>query len=686
VYLLIPRFNGMIPELAIRQLGGTHAQKAQNCAIYSGDIRSVRKPLQLEVPAKTGTKRSIYPLEDTDGTFVWAHWTDEVDVVPTPVALITDGRLHYTGHYNPKSTNLSLAKTGGSEYPESYYRLGLPAPIDGPSIAVTGGSAANVTRSYVYTFVTEWGEEGPPSPATEFTGKEDGSWDLSAMDANPSNSISISNITHASGEATIDLSADHHAEAGEYWSFSGIGGATELNGQTLAISEVVDRDSFKVEITSITAYTSGGTAAREAEINGTSMLRRIYRTDANGAFKLVADESSTSYSDTKADEDLGETLPSADWGAPPGDLHSLVLHPDGFLVGLSKNTIRFSEPYRPWAWPEAYELSMDFSGVGLGVWGDNIVVPTTAIPYLVSGTHPANVSLDQLEYHQSCVSKESIVGLQSGVMYASPDGLVVVDGGGVRLITEELMEKREWDRYNPSSIRGSTYDERYYGFYENVGDAGDENGYFVFDPKQPGAEWRVGGTHATAVHQDREADALYLMVGNSIKQFDAGGGEEQAFWRSKRFVLHRPVAFSAGKVKVTFTTDVTQAEADSAATAAIAEVDSKKATYEITTSGALAGAALGKYTVAGGPYMEAVSDTPSEGFICQVQIYAKKQDDDGDDLTLVHKEDVSSHRPFRIPTTFKSDEWELWISSQNAHVHSAVLATSIGEIAQLEAA
>jgi hypothetical protein len=56
--------------------------------------------------------------------------------------------------------------------------LGVPAPTVAPGVVVTGGSAAVVSRSYVYTWVTAYGEEGPPSPPTLTTDNPDGSWDL----------------------------------------------------------------------------------------------------------------------------------------------------------------------------------------------------------------------------------------------------------------------------------------------------------------------------------------------------------------------------------------------------------------------------------------------------------------------------------------------------------------------------
>jgi hypothetical protein len=47
--------------------------------------------------------------------------------------------------------------------------LGIPAPSVVPAVSPSGGSGADSTRSYVYTWVSAYGEEGPPSEPTTVT-------------------------------------------------------------------------------------------------------------------------------------------------------------------------------------------------------------------------------------------------------------------------------------------------------------------------------------------------------------------------------------------------------------------------------------------------------------------------------------------------------------------------------------
>jgi len=111
----------------------------------------------------------------------------------------TDGTPTITGH------------TGA----ENEFLLGVPAPPTAPtSTGVTGGAAPTSTRAYVVTWVTAYGEEGPPSPALIITGNTDGTWPITfpTVDAND---IGINRylrkariyrtITSISGKATYYL-------------------------------------------------------------------------------------------------------------------------------------------------------------------------------------------------------------------------------------------------------------------------------------------------------------------------------------------------------------------------------------------------------------------------------------------------------------------------------------------------
>lgn len=66
--------------------------------------------------------------------------------------------------------------------------VGVPAPINAPTVippTEASDESIIVDRAYVYTYVTAYGEEGPPSPATIQSGADDGTWLVGNMDGKP---------------------------------------------------------------------------------------------------------------------------------------------------------------------------------------------------------------------------------------------------------------------------------------------------------------------------------------------------------------------------------------------------------------------------------------------------------------------------------------------------------------------
>ena len=119
----------------------------------------------------------------------------------------------------------------GTGSPASFRALGIPAPLIKPTVGHSGGTGSAVSRSYVYTFMSDWNEESGPSPASDLNaGKIDDTWAISGMDAAPPNTGSIIGAVHSSGVVTVQTSvdgsvADPDADAERY---SRVGAACRL--------------------------------------------------------------------------------------------------------------------------------------------------------------------------------------------------------------------------------------------------------------------------------------------------------------------------------------------------------------------------------------------------------------------------------------------------------------------------
>ena len=222
--------------------------------------------------------------------------------------------------------------------------------------------------------------------------------------------------------------------------------------------------------------------------------------------------------------------------------------PNGIMVAFTGNTLHACEPYFPYAWPKKYDIPLDYPIVGIAVAGQTALVTTTGIPYLVTGVESGSLSAEKIPVNQACIAKRSMVSIGGAVIYASPDGLVLVDGMNANVITEGLLSKGDWDAYNPSSIVAAEYEGRYCAFFTKTGG---EKGCLVFDfNSKTMIEMSTG---ADAVYTDKSTDVMYVLSGTSIKnQFPTSGSSLSLTWKSKLFALPNYASFAWLSVEADF--------------------------------------------------------------------------------------------------------------------------------------
>lgn len=167
-------FRGTAPKMAARLLPDGYAKAAINCRLDSGDLVPIRTLGDIASTSESaGAENSLYKYDTVDDVVQWLRWNGDVDVVRSPVAGNTSNRVYYTGDsiddMKPRVTQNTIAIGAGTVYPSASFRLGLPAPSSAPAVVAVGTTPSGTdnelkeTRSYVYTFVTANGEEGPPS-------------------------------------------------------------------------------------------------------------------------------------------------------------------------------------------------------------------------------------------------------------------------------------------------------------------------------------------------------------------------------------------------------------------------------------------------------------------------------------------------------------------------------------------
>ena len=173
--LSLTKFSGVAPRVSPNKLSPDMAQTASNVRLIAGTLNSWKNPITVASGMAAGAKSTIYRFGQdlySDSQY-WFDWDVDVDVVKGAIANDQTERTYFTHPtLGARITYNTLALTGGAGgYPRSSYPLGVPAPTSAPvaSVQVVGDTASSLeTRVYVYTFVTSLGEEGPPSPVSNY--------------------------------------------------------------------------------------------------------------------------------------------------------------------------------------------------------------------------------------------------------------------------------------------------------------------------------------------------------------------------------------------------------------------------------------------------------------------------------------------------------------------------------------
>ena len=485
----VTNFSGMVPQQSHKQLPDNGAILAENARLTGGALSAFYSRSSVKtLPANLLPYKSIYkfgqtraPANITDDS-VWFAWTEDTDAVRGQIFKDTNERTFYTNATRAAKTNNEIAGTTG-DLPNQSIDMGVPAPTATltPSVATIGTGTAE-DRYYVWTYVTAWGEESLP-----------------ALVNVPGAPIVVNPVNAAVLFPSLP------------------GPITNTAGITHVRVYRTSTGSIATDYQLVTLTLSDGTKTTDAPIG------------------------SVNVKDATNSSELAEVCPSLEWDTPPTGLLGLVNLPNGITVGFKDNTVYFSESYRPYTFPEAYTQTVEFPVVGFGVIGATLVVLTTGNPYVMQGVDPSAISVQKLDVQQACVSKRSIVSLGYGVMYASPDGIVLVDGNGARVVTKELFTVREWRMTFPETLTCCQYDGQYYGFWTEGG--------FILDPNNGNPIYSVHDMNVTAVFNDTRSDSLYLVEGNAINKWEGNSSAKMAYtWRSKTFELPRHTNFAAAQV------------------------------------------------------------------------------------------------------------------------------------------
>lgn len=476
-------FQGLIPRVSPRLLPSMAATEAKNTKLLNGEVRGFRALREIaDFSAGSVTPvRKVFRVVDNAGVNpdAWLTFDSrDVDVVRSPIINDQYDRYYWAGDGRPRMNPYSRVYAGSTPY-----YLGVPTPVN--ALSITPPAGTDETRAYVYTFVSAYGEEGPPSPPTVTSGNA-GTWALSNFDTTVPDAASR-NITHIKIYRTV----------------------------------------------------SGGTST---------------------SFFFVAQVAlgTTSYNDVIATSTVAANnlLESTEWVEPPTDLEGFVAMPNGYLVGWVGRRLVFSEPYRPHAWPAAYELSTEFPIVGLVVWGSTLVIGTKSQPYFGQGVSPLAFTMQKLDSVEPCLSRRGMVATTAGAFYPSVSGLVLANSSGAKVVTQDILTKEEWETFNPSAIYAAQLGLQYIAY--NSSTTG-----FVYNPTEPQAKFieLEGFADVEGIDTDRYSGNVLVLANNHAWEWDPTGSERLS-WRWQSKLIQTPTPLNFGAFRLNFKTGSEDVTAD----------------------------------------------------------------------------------------------------------------------------
>lgn len=662
--IAVKPFRGQVPRISDRLIGANQAVAALNCKITAGRL----DPLMGLSLVHTSLAEAVstmfrYRHLTADN---WLVWGRVVDVVNSPTAQDSLGRLFYTGDGEPRMTTFDEAISGGGPYPAGFFVLGVAPPVTAPAVAVVGGAVPVETRAYIYTFRTAFGEESGPSPEIVVSGNTNGSWNLSGMETAPPNSGTITAAaTIATGVVEITLDTVRGLFGYEEVTFAGIAGMTDLNGTFPLQSVNVAANKVTVALNTTQVYVAGvDTWARVARHNIVGMTKVIKRSVGSQDYKRVAEipVADTTYSDTIPALNLRDETTRLDSFPPPKNLHSLVALANGSLAGLAGNQICFSEQYKPYSWPIAYRYSFAGKGVATCAAENSVIVLTEGDPIVVTATVPEAASPAGMNSYAPCVAKGSVVDIGGGCIYAGHDGLYLATPTGVRNITNDLYRNEEWKAMVPSSFKAAFFDQRYYAVHDTLD--GNVSKIMMLDLAEPDSIVEIDERPDT-LYRSKLDGKFYVGKGNRIYEWDSDDTNRYlSYWASREYQLGAAINFNCAQVHANYDDIVPINTSILDANRALL-ADSGK------PNGAMCAAPVNSFAINGSAIKPVPQVTER-----RVQFSLRVKG------VVVFTKQLNSSKPFRLPGGFKSEVQGFSIAA-SIPVHSVAMAQDVRELGQM---
>lgn len=595
-------FSGEVPRVPAELLPDTAAQYAIDVDLSSGHLSPLKAPFLLR--NMVNTVRGLF----TDNGLTFFTWATDTDAIKSPVVADQFGRVYYTTGTDFRVTQNTLAAVNGGE-PSSSWRAGVPKGATLTAAVVNSTTlpdntllewkffyeangikyqeqpisptTVTVGREYSFTapqiVILQEGEpDDPPDEDTYVVGQAD------AFKATPANAlpcVSVRGINPTTGAEVF------HAYSSNS-SFSVNDDTTRFNGLAVEIAANLLTGTVTVKFTygsgflqtRAFVYTAVNIFGEEGAPSDPVLLsydimqypRLQIIAALTGPYVPIAKykvyatvTASTGDADYQFVQDIAYTggnyfvditTKPENWGAsietkshlpPPVDLKGLTLLNNGIAVGFRGREIWFAQPYKPWAWRPQDTLTLPFGIVSILAHSSQLIVTTTANPYVVSGLLPESMSETKLNAIQAGVSKNSLVSCGAFAAYATNDGICTITANQASMdMSFSKFTRKTWQAMyglDLANLKLAFHDGALIGYFEN------RDG-FIWRFDEAGGQFCQSSTRGAAGFMLPQTDSLYLAQGAMVLQYQGGADLTTGVWQSREVHLPTPGNFGAARI------------------------------------------------------------------------------------------------------------------------------------------
>lgn len=506
-----------------------------------------------------------------DGNFTIANATTNTFDVTASAAAATNGDVRWDIR-NFNATNVECTVVNSTTF--TYFS-------PGPQVTTTTYTDGKVdlggltqARSYVFTWFTPWDEESiAAKPSGNLYIKEGVTVTVSNLPTiKPSGNNFVRGVRLY--RTLSSTSGTEYFRLATLWFPTGLA-SVRRTGNVSRVALLFPHnlgidDRFKISGCAVTSFdTTGGVttgiiddytfeyAQAAADVPNTlvgagTLYHDVSENPPTTAARYWGD-GTYDFTDDFDSRSLLDVLDSDEYDAPPEDLRGLTSIQNNILAGFVGNTLYFSEPNLPHAWPARYATPVGDDIVATAAIAGSLLVMTKSYPYIISVTDPASgVSVSRIDALYPCLSAKSAVTMGYGIVWSTNDGLAVYSpASGAALVTRMLYNSDTWTvDVDPTTVVAEYYGENYF--------ASHSKGSFVFEQDaKVGGFFVDTGAVFTASWYDTQTGKLYYTTGGlgDVYEWDDLAQPAQTMeWKSKVIVTKDMVNLGAARVIADYST------------------------------------------------------------------------------------------------------------------------------------